>query len=73
LPFESLDFDQLFRSATSAAYRQDVTGGARHESFWRYIEAHHKDFGAALFMVPVLVVVLVVVLGFCAASALLVR
>jgi hypothetical protein len=43
------------------------------KSFWRYIEAHHEEYGAALFIVPVLVVVLIAISGFCAASALFAR
>jgi hypothetical protein len=40
------------------------------KSLWGYIEAHHKEYGVALFIVPVLVVVLIVISGFCAGSAL---
>ena len=40
------------------------------KSFCRYIEQHHREYGIALFVVPVLLVVFLVVSGFCAASAL---
>jgi len=43
------------------------------ESFWTHIEAHHEEYGAALFIVPVLVVVFVAISAFCAASALFVK
>lgn len=37
--------------------------------FWKYIEAHHEDFGVALFVLPPLVAVFavaVVIQGLCA-------
>ena len=40
------------------------------KSFCRYIEAHHKEYGIALFVVPVLLVMFIVISCFCAASAL---
>ena len=40
------------------------------KSVWKYIEAHHEEYGVALFIVPVLVVVLMAISGFCAVSAL---
>lgn len=42
-------------------------------SFWKYIEAHHEEYGIALFIVPVLLVVLIAISAVCAVSALFVR
>jgi hypothetical protein len=41
------------------------------KNFYRYIEAHHEEYGAALFIVPVLAVVFVAISVCCAVSALL--
>ena len=30
-------------------------------SLWRYIEAHHEDFGVAFFVIPVLLVAVAIV------------
>ena len=35
-------------------------------TLWRYVEEHHEEYGVALFIVPVLLVVLTVVsIGWC--------
>lgn len=39
-------------------------------SIWKYIEAHHRDYGAALFIVPALVALLIFFAGLRAAVAL---
>jgi len=39
-------------------------------NLWKYIEAHHEEYGVALFIIPALVLGLVVVAVICAVSAL---
>jgi membrane-bound metal-dependent hydrolase YbcI (DUF457 family) len=40
------------------------------KTLWKYIEAHHREYGAALFIVPALVVLLIFFAGVSAAAAL---
>ena len=40
------------------------------KSLWRYVEAHHEEYGVALFIVPVLALVLIGISCFCAVAAL---
>jgi hypothetical protein len=42
-------------------------------SFFKYIEAHHEEYGVALFIVPALAVVFIAVSVCCAVSALFAR
>ena len=39
-------------------------------NIWKYIEAHHEEYGVALFICPVLALAFVVVAAMCAVSAL---
>jgi membrane-bound metal-dependent hydrolase YbcI (DUF457 family) len=40
-------------------------------SIWKYIEAHHREYGVALFIVPALVVLLIFFTCLRAAAALI--
>jgi hypothetical protein len=39
-------------------------------TIWKYIEAHHREYGAGLFIVPALVVLLIFFAGLSAVAAL---
>jgi hypothetical protein len=62
-----LDLGQAFWATTDVAFHGK---GIVMKGFCKYIEAHHEEYGAGLFIVPVLAVIFIVFSVCCAVSAL---